>query len=175
MRDYPGAIDLGRRILELNSRDVLAMHNVGSSQVFSGHADSAVATEERAIQQDPTLSAGRTNLVFAYAAAKRWIDAKAERARFEAEPRGNSPHLSRAMIDLAFHQFDAAAEETALSLEQREPLLLAGSVPCDPVFDPLKSKPRFLEAAHRFWPELCPASGRWPIASPPPEMLPSRR
>ena len=50
----------------------------------------------------------------------------------------------------------------------REPFHLSfASAPCEPTFDPLNSHPRFGAFMKQLGATVCPASGRWPVPSPP--------
>ncbi len=161
--DYAGAVNATKDLLELNPRDIAAYQNLGLAEVFLGHPDSAVTALEKSVQIDPTLYGGRIYLIFGYAAAGRWKDAEAARAQLAKESGSNSPNFQRGYVNLAFGKFDDAANDFARSLAEFEPLVLTNDLPCDPVFDPLKSNPRFTKAVTAIWPNMCPAASKWPI------------
>jgi len=163
-RDYRGAIDATRGVLELSPQNPVAWGNLAEAYVFLGRTDSAVIAAERSFQIDSSDYGTRQFLTFIYAAAGRWREAEVQRSLAARQIGINSPHLQRAQLHLAFNEFDSAAAEMEQSIEHLEPYLLFGGVPCDPIWDPLKTNPRFLKAVSRYWPHLCPASGRWPIA-----------
>jgi hypothetical protein len=49
------------------------------------------------------------------------------------------------------------------AVEAREQYLGILSIPCDPLFDPLKRDPRFGALLHRIGAVACPARLKWPI------------
>jgi hypothetical protein len=64
---------------------------------------------------------------------------------------------------LAFGETDAAMTALERGVAAREPLLGIVSLACDPLFDPLKSNPRFSPLVQRLGARVCPATGTWPI------------
>ncbi len=52
------------------------------------------------------------------------------------------------------------------AVEGGDPLLGSLSLPCDLVFDPLKTNPRFYALMRRIGARVCPAAARWPITLP---------
>ena len=161
-RQYRAAIDATRSILDLDPRSVSAYQNMGLAYAFLRMPDSAVAAFETGIRIDPKMFGGRMYMMFGYAAAGRWADAERVRAILNREG-GNSPHFIKGIADLTFGKPDAAFSEIERGIEQREPLFQDLSLPCDPLFDPLKSNPRFDALARRLGAKTCPASGPWPI------------
>ena len=140
------------------------MHrSLGFYYAFNGQADSAVASFERGFKVNPTLFGGRSNLVFGYAAAGRWADAARQRALIDRETADNSPNFSRAVGSLAFGDADAAMAAVERGVAAREPLFGIVSIPCDQLFDPLKSNARFAALMRRLGVQTCPAAGVWPI------------
>jgi len=105
--------------------------------------------------------------VFAYAVAGRWNDALRQRALLERESGGNSPNYFRMITSLAFGEYDAAMRALERGVAAREPLLEIPTISCDPIFDPLKSNPRYIALVQRLGERMCPASGKWPVAPPP--------
>jgi len=162
-RQYDAAIEQIRAALVLDPTNVIMHRALGYYYAFNAQPDSAVASFERGFKLNPTLFGGRSNLVFGYAAARRWADASRQRALIERETGDNSPNYSRMVVGLAFGETDAAMTALERGVAAREPLLGIVSLACDPLFDPLKSNPRFSPLVQRLGARVCPATGTWPI------------
>jgi eukaryotic-like serine/threonine-protein kinase len=170
VRDYGASILQMKRILALDpskTNRLNAYQQLSLIYAFAGRPDSAVLAVEKSLALDSTTYGGRIYAVFGYAAAGRWKDARAQRLLLERERGGNSPNYQRVFIDISFGQLDSAMLELERAVTGREPLVQFDNVSCDPVFDPLKRNPRFGALMNRIGASICPASGRWPIASPP--------
>jgi tetratricopeptide (TPR) repeat protein len=167
LRRYDESIPLIRAVVEMDPRNVLVRQSLGFAFAFANMPDSAVHTLETAFALDSTLFGRRSNLVFAYAIAGRWNDASRQRALLAREVGVNSPNYYRMMASLAFGEYDAAMGALERGVADREPLFGIGSIPCDPLFDPLKSDRRFGALMQRLGARACPASGKWPIAPRP--------
>ena len=165
-RQYESAVAEGKAALDLDPKNVLMLQGLGFSFAFNGMPDSAVAAFETAFRLNPAILGGRSNLVFGYAAAGRWNDAARQRALLQREAGGNSPNYHRMIGDLGFGEYDAAMTALERGVAAREALLGIMSVPCDPLFDPLKPDPRFAALMQRLGARACPATGRWPIEPP---------
>jgi len=162
-RQYAAAIEQNRAALALDPNNVIMHRGMGFFYAYNAQPDSAVASFERGFKINPTLFGGRSNLVFGYAAAGRWADALRQRALIERETGDNSPNFSRMVVRLAFGETDAAMTALERGVAAREPLFGIESIPCDPLFDPLKSNPRFTPLMRRLGARACPAAGTWPI------------
>ena len=166
-RRYRDALDATRLILDLDPKSGLGLLDLAGIYEFTGKPDSAVAIAEMGFKFEPNGWGGRANLVAAYAAAGRWTEARQQRTLVESEHRGNSPYFFRAQMDLYFSEFDAAMTALERAVEKREPGVAGLTLPCDPIFDPLKSDPRFKALIQRIGARMCPASGKWPFPKPP--------
>jgi hypothetical protein len=71
------------------------------------------------------------------------------------------------VADLAFGDHDAAMTALERGVAAREPYFAVFSIPCDPIFDPLKADPRFHKLMDRLEARACPSRYKWPIGSPP--------
>ena len=71
------------------------------------------------------------------------------------------------IVNLAYGDYNAAMTALERGVAEREPLFGVPSIPCDPVFDPLKTNPRFEKLMRRLEVRTCPATTKWPIARPP--------
>jgi serine/threonine-protein kinase len=166
-RQYDSALAMTAVARDLDPTNALIHQGRGFLYSYVGMPDSAVAEFEQAFKLSPTYWNGRSNLVFGYAVAGRWNDVARQRALFEREPVGNSPHYPQLIVDLAYGDYDAAMKNLELGVETREPLFGVFSIPCDPELDPLKSNPRFAALMQRLGMRACPPAGKWPIAARP--------
>jgi hypothetical protein len=71
------------------------------------------------------------------------------------------------VVDLAYGEYDAAMAALERGVAAREALLGIVSIPCDPLFDPLKANPRFAALMQRLGTRACPATGTWPVVTRP--------
>jgi serine/threonine-protein kinase len=153
--------------LALDPNQPISQRAVGYWFAFDGHPDSALAHLQRSFALDSSTYGGRSNLVFGYASTGRWADAERERARFARNRRSTSGNYERATVELAFGEYDNAMTSLERSVQAREPLLWIPSLPCDPLFDPLKANPRFDLLMKRLGAKACAPRLQWPIARPP--------
>jgi serine/threonine-protein kinase len=167
LRRYDESIPLIREVVEMDPRNVLVRQSLGFLFAFANMPDSAVHTLETTFALDSTVFGRRSNLVFAYAVAGRWKEASRQRALLAHEVGVNSPNYYRMIASLSFGEYDAAMGALERGVADREPLFGIPSIPCDPLFDPLKSDRRFGVLMQRLGARACPASGKWPIAPPP--------
>jgi hypothetical protein len=161
------ALAISRAAVDLGPKNVLPRQALAFVLAFAGHPDSALAEFKTAFQSDSTQFNGRANLVFGYALVGRWDDAARERALVMRDSSGGSPGYRRLLADVAFGDYAAAMTELERGVARREQLLGVYSIPCDPVFDPLKSNPRFEPLMRRIGARTCPPTYNWPIAPPP--------
>lgn len=120
---------------------------------------------EHGVRIDSTAYGDRVFTVFGYGALGRWADAERERDIVLREKR-NSPNVIEAFVGVTFGQYDAAAAAIDRAFEHREPLILTMRPSCDPMFNPIKTHPRFVALARRVGAVICPATVAWPIRPP---------
>jgi hypothetical protein len=166
-RQYDSALALTRLAAELQPGDPIVHQALGFIYAFKHAPDSAVAEFERLFRRDSISFGGRSNLVFGYAAAGRWQEADRERAIIERRPAGNSPHYLRMVVHLVYKQYDAAMTEMERGIAEHETQFGVPSLACDALFDPLKSQPRYRSLMRQLGLRVCPATGDWPIGTPP--------
>jgi hypothetical protein len=87
---------------------------------------------------------------------------------FDAEDGGNSANYRRMIVHLAFGENDADMTALERSVTNREALLGLISMACDPIFDALKTSPRFVPLMQRIGARACPAATTWPVPPVPP-------
>jgi tetratricopeptide (TPR) repeat protein len=166
-RQYDSAVALTRLAIELQPENLIAHQALGFIYSLKHVPDSALAEFETTFRLDSIGFGGRSNLVFGYAVAGRWRDADRERALVERQPLGNSPHFLRMVVHLVYGENDAAMTEMERGITAHETQFGVPSLPCDGLFDPLKSQPRYQQLMRRLGLRACPATGNWPIGAPP--------
>jgi serine/threonine-protein kinase len=158
-----GAITQNKAALDVDPKNVLLNQGLGFEYAFAGKPDSSVAAFEAAFRIDSTLWGRRSNLVFGYAVAGRWDDADRQRALIERDPPGNSPDWHRMIVALAYGEYDNAMRALERGWAERQPLFYITSIPCDPIFDPLKNDQRFNALMQKLKVRTCTPFARWPI------------
>jgi serine/threonine-protein kinase len=153
--------------LELNPTSVALYLNAGLTEAFGGRPDSALALLQKAYDLDPHLFGNAAGLLFGYAVAGRWEDVDRVRAEIERDGGGNSPNFFSAMIAVVNGDRDSAVTFVERGFAGREPLFLFVSAACDPMFDLIKSEPRFQALLERYGMRACPPFAKWPIPKRP--------
>jgi hypothetical protein len=115
---------------------------------------------------DSTTFGGRSSLLFGYAVAGRWGDVDRQRALIEREP--GERNYAQVVVHLVDGEYDAAMTSLERGIAAREQYLGVISVPCDPLFDPLKTNRRFAALMERIGARACPAIFAWPVGRRPP-------
>jgi serine/threonine-protein kinase len=162
-RRYDDAIAQTKAAIALAPKSMLPRRQLGMLYAFTGKTDSAVAAFEEAIKLDSASFGGRSNLVFAYAIAGRWRDVARQQALVDRDDGGNSHNYHAVIAHLVYGEYDAAMTALERGVAERDQLLAAMSMPCDPLLDPLKTNPLFATLMQRIGARACPASGTWPI------------
>ena len=165
--DYAAALTQMKAAIDVEPNNALSHRGLGFLYAFNSRPDSAIAELERAFKLDSMSWGARSNLVFGYAAARRWQDAARQRDISARDTAGNSPHWSQLMAALAFGDYRAAMSALERGIANKEPLFGIISIPCDPLFNPLKSDPRFASLIQRLEARACAPSIKWPIGPPP--------
>jgi len=161
------AISASRAALRLDPRGVLLYRTLGFQFAFAGLPDSAVAAFEAGIRIDSTSFGGRSSVVFGYAAAGRWREVERARPFIDRGPAAGARNYNQAVEHLVDGDYGAALTSLERGVDAREQYLGVISVPCDPLFDPLKADPRFADLMRRTGARACPATVAWPIRRAP--------
>jgi serine/threonine protein kinase/tetratricopeptide (TPR) repeat protein len=155
-----------RATLALDPNHVLGYRELGILYAFTGKPDSSLASFKTAFKLDATSLGSAANLVFGYAVAGQWKEARQQRALNDRRSDDNSPNYTHAVEDIAFGEYDAAMTALEQAVAHGDPVFGTVSIPCNLLFDPLKSNPRFNVLMRRMGARACPATGKWPINPP---------
>ena len=128
--------------------------------------DSAGVTADAVVKMDPELYGVRTQAMFAYAAAGRWKDADEQR-RLALQNGGNSPSYYLAVSDIIYGDPDGALAAIERGVRAREPLFTTIWLACEPMFAPLRTRPRFVALIKDLGATMCQIDERWPIKPRP--------
>jgi eukaryotic-like serine/threonine-protein kinase len=162
-RKFREAVIWLRRGLELDPTFTWASMNLAVSQVFLGHADSAVALLEPIYKREPTAQGLAGVLLFAYAAANRWENAQRLRSALHRPGGDESGGVQAAYAELIFGD----AEPLLDLLERPGSLRLFYDTfawfGCNPMFEPLSKEPRFVAAVKPLNVEFCSLASPWPV------------
>ena len=108
----------------------------------------------------------RSQAIFAYAAAGRWRDADEQR-RLALAPGGNSPNYYTAVSAIIYGDTDTAMAAMERGVRAREPLWNTIFIACEPMFAPLRTRPRFIALMKELGATMCAPDDRWPIRRRP--------
>ena len=164
MNRLPEALDAAHRIAELDSSFTRGYHTLARIQIFRGFPDSALTALETAARLGPRLDGEHGLRVLALAAAGRWPEARRLWNELLANPQLRRSHSDRMLAAMAFG--DRAAAMDALEREIAS-LDLRTNPGCNPVYESLKTEPRFLALMKRFGIAVCAPRGSWPLPPPP--------
>ncbi len=147
-RRYDQAISEARKALELDPNFPLAHRFLGKAYLEKGLYDQAIAAFRRAIASRgiPLLKA---ELGHAYAVSGQRSDAR--KVLSELKDPSNRKYVASfdmAVVHAGLGEMDQAFELLQRSYAERERWLVTLKV--EPVFDPLRSDPRFADLIHRF-------------------------
>jgi tetratricopeptide (TPR) repeat protein len=163
-RRYSDAMVAARHTLSLDSTYAFAIWTLGVAQALQGQRDSAVATLERGTRLHPDDSQLRSALVFAYAAAGRWPDARRVRAMLQRPGGDRHGGIDAALAEMVFGDHEPLLRLLTSAAGQRHYVYPGGLIGCDPLLDPLRSDARFLDAMRSLGVERCKLVEAWPIA-----------
>jgi serine/threonine-protein kinase len=163
---YRASVDAGQQTIALDPKGTNGLLIVALDYAFLGKRDSAAAYIDSSLAIDPKSFGSRGIAAFVYAASGRWDDAARQRPLAEQDG-GNSPNFVTMQMDIVFGELDAAMAAAERGIRAREPLFSWLYVACDPMYDPLKTKPRFVALLKELGATPCAPEPRWPITLPP--------
>ncbi|MGH7669447.1 MAG: protein kinase domain-containing protein [Gemmatimonadaceae bacterium] len=144
--DQTAALAVARKAMVLDSTTYVTQLALGVVQAFGGHADSALAPLEVAgtmgTRRNPTSSVVNAMLAYTYA---RVGDVERAQAISKAAAAAKSPDAAMISAHALLGAGDTSGALAALDTAARAhaPLLSAESL-AEPIFDPIRTNPRFL-------------------------------
>lgn len=162
------AIAHARKVLAFDSTAYTNTHNLlAFVYIFSGSPDSGLREMQTFYRLSPENPAARGSLLFAYAAAGRWAEAKKLRDAIIRTSSGRSADPDLFYADLAFGDRAGAITRLEQSFAKGTYALLIQSPGCDPLVQLLKSEPRYIALMKPAGIRVCPGTTTWPIGAPP--------
>lgn len=156
-RRFDEALVEARRTVALDTTMALSHWLTGLALVALGRPDSAVQAFET-VRRLGSPHEVRAALVAAYRAMGRTAEANAEYASLvQSYRRGQAQGYDMAVGAAASGDLTAAMAAVKRLIDQRESLVTEYSLPCDPLLDPLKSRPEFNRLLGGLGMRVCPA------------------
>ncbi|HET8762274.1 MAG TPA: tetratricopeptide repeat protein, partial [Gemmatimonadales bacterium] len=165
-RQFGDARAAARHALALDSTFGFGFWTLGLAQALDGQADSAVKTLEHGTRLQPSDLRLRTALLFAYAAAGRWSDARLARKGLRAANQSFADGTEDEFADLVFGDRVPLVSVLATGAGARRYLRSGGAIGCNPLFDPLWSDARFGAEMRQLGVAKCLLARPWPIHFP---------
>jgi len=155
-RRYDDARREIERAMALDSTRNDAWFSQGIIQLAQGHADSARTSFDRARQLGTSFDV-RSYLVSAYRRLGREQEARStyEQLRGDYE-RGRARSYDMAVAAAALGDITGGLRAIQRVLQEKDMLVTEVSLPCDPIFDPLKSDGRFAQLLASAGMKACP-------------------
>ncbi|HEX2713824.1 MAG TPA: protein kinase, partial [Candidatus Acidoferrales bacterium] len=142
------AIEQLRKTLEIDPSFAHAHYFLGRVYVRKGAFAEAIPEFQRAITLSPNITQYKAGLGYAYARAGKSAEARKLLSELkEYSKRRYVSWLDLATIYAGLGEKDQAFASLEKAYEQREPLLIEARV--EPLFDPLRSDPRFADLLRR--------------------------
>jgi tetratricopeptide (TPR) repeat protein len=161
-RQFPEARAVAQGVLDTDPDFVLGMQVMGLVLALGGEPDCAVKLLERGTRLYPDAPRLQSELVFAYAAAGRWEDARRLRAQLIRRRADQSGGVDAAFTALVFGDSGPVLNLLTTDAGRRAWYEFAG-FGCSPVNDPLWNNDRFVSMMREFSIAPCSLSKPWPI------------
>lgn len=159
--------DVALRTLEIDSLTYTASYDdLALADVFSGRGNEAIKAELSSYRLAPEVPDVRGYLIFMYAAAGDWANAKKWRANIFESKEGAAADPDRFHAALAFGDRAQALGYLEKAFAQRSYAAYSGSPGCDPMLDILKNEPRYIALMRSAGIHICPVRVKWPIGRP---------
>ena len=161
-RDWPEVLAATKAILAIDPRSAIAYGNLAQGNALMGQPDSAGRAADEILKIDAAAYGVRAQAMFAYAAAGRWKDADEQRRLALTTP-GNSPEYYKAVSAIIYGDTDTAMAAAERGIRAHEPLWNSIWLACEPMFAPLRRRPRFEALVKGLGATMCAPDDRWPI------------
>jgi serine/threonine protein kinase/Flp pilus assembly protein TadD len=150
-RQYDQSIEQNRKTLELNEYYVVARLGLGLAYLQKSMYREGIAELEKSFQMLPANVQVLSDLGYAYAMVGRRVDAQKVLDKLDdLSKQQYVPAGSRAKIYMGFGDRDKALEWLEKGYDERSiASTVPGMIKVDPVFDPLRSDPRFTNLLRR--------------------------
>ena len=165
-RRYPELMTATRAILDIDPKSTIALGNLAQGYALEGRVDSAGFVADAMLKIDGTSYGVRGQIMFAYAAAGRWKDFDEQR-RLALAPGGNSPDYYKAVTAILSGDHETALASVERGIRAHEPLWNSIWIACEPMFAPLRARPRFVALIKELGATMCAPDNRWPIKPRP--------
>jgi len=149
LQRYDAAAESAQRALDIDPSHVLGLAVMGMVRSVQKRFEEAIAIAERSIQLQGRWSLPLVNLASVRALAGHVEQARALLAEIhELSGRNRVSTIALASIYANLNEKDSALEWLEKAVEQREPTA-ATAIRLSPVFDPLRSDPRYSVLLHK--------------------------
>jgi len=149
-RRYDQALEQFRKTLDLDPNFILAHEHIGETYLQKQMYDEGIAEFNKELAISPGNARALTGLAYSYALAGRRADAQkvlGQLSELMKHKYVSEPHVAR--IYLALGEKDKAIEWLEKGYEARSIRSPSASIKVDPIFDPLRSDPRFTDLLRR--------------------------
>ena len=149
-RRYDQAIEQFRKTLDLDQNFILAHEHFGETYLQKQMYEEGIAEFNKELAISPGNARALTGLAYSYALAGRRADAQkvlGQLSELMKEKYVSEPHVAR--IYLALGEKDKAIEWLEKGYKARSIRSPSASIKVDPIFDPLRSDPRFTDLLRR--------------------------
>lgn len=163
---FRDAINATPAIFEFDPNNAAANWNVAGAYAFAGRPDSAVLAIERMLQVSRGMFGSDALATWIYAAAGKWDLARRQRQRALTMDT-NSPNYMRAIVDMAFGEYESAINAVERGVRAREPVFNTIWLGCEPFFWKISEHPRFVAVVHGLGAKVCKPGPEWPIGPAP--------
>jgi TolB-like protein/DNA-binding winged helix-turn-helix (wHTH) protein len=148
-RRYDQAIEQGAKTLELDPKYILAYYVRGVAYLQKSRFKEAMAEFEKAVAISPDDPVALTGLGYGFAVAGSKVEARKVLARLnELSKREFVSAVWRAKVYAGLQEKDNAFEWLEKAFEDRS-IVSVGFIKTNPMFDPLRSDPRFADLLRR--------------------------
>jgi serine/threonine-protein kinase len=159
---FRDAVDMTKGIIDIDPKNFFALANLALAYAHLGKKDSASWTIDRALQSDSLNYGLQVVAMFPFAATGQWNRVDQLQRRVDNQ-RGNSPHFAQFTSRLVNGDFDGAVEAAEQGVHAHEALFGLVELGCDPSYDPLKTRPRYVALMKEIGVVICPSVRPWPI------------